>query len=323
MSQLASTGFPTSLDGPLLVIQGSGGTPLAVDAATIESLFRDNGALLLRGFGTDVGTFRRFAERICATSVFNESPNRAILDPASNVQSVDLGTEPFPLHPELSREPWRPDICLFACFRAPKHGGETTVCDGVELVRRLPPALIAAMRPRNIFYFQQASPDALEFWLGTSSPSAEQLAHPPKQCPYFFMEDRGRVFRGFGRSLLNKPMFSDEPAFANFLLFARDYQHVHNFPVLEDGSSVPDLWVDAIRTAAAEITHDVAWQAGDMLLLDNSRYMHGRRAITDPENRLIASYFGYVGFAPINPSEPPDPLWRIGNFRAPVQRISR
>lgn len=324
MSQAEPMEFTTFRDGPLLVIQGAAGTsPLAVDAAAIEHLFRDHGALLLRGFELDVGTFREFAERICETSVFNESPNRAVLDPESNIQSVDLGTEPFPLHPELSREPWRPDVCLFACFAAPRHGGETTVCDGVELVKRLPSELVTAMRQRSIFYFQQASPDALAFWLGTPTPTLEQLAHPPKQCPYFFMADKGRVFRGFGRPLLHKPMFADEPAFANFLLFARDYQKVDNFPILEDGSVVPEEWVTAVREAAAEITYEVIWRAGDILVLDNSRFMHGRRAITDPANRTIASYFGYAGFAPQNPFEPADPLWRRSNFRAPMQRINR
>lgn len=137
------------------------------------------------------------------------------------------------------------------------------------------------------------------------------------------MADGDRVIRGFGRPLLHKPMFCDELAFANFLLFARDYQHVDNFPVLEDGSSVPDEWMAAVREAAAPITHDVVWQADDILILDNSRFMHGRKAITDPENRMIASYFGYVGFAPRIAFEPPDPLWRKCNFRAPVQRISR
>jgi alpha-ketoglutarate-dependent taurine dioxygenase len=323
MDQPAALGFPTSREGPLLVIHGTGESPMAVEAATIEELFRIHGALLLRGFEVDVGTFRQFAERICETSVFNESPNRAVLDADSNIQSVDLGTEPFPLHPELSREPWRPDLCLFACFHAPEHGGETTVCDGVELVKRLPPELVDAMRPRSIFYFQQASPDALEFWLGTSSPTSEQLERPPKQCPYFFIADGDRVIRGFGRPLLNKPMFGDEPAFANFLLFARDYQHVDNFPVLEDGSTVPDQWMAAVRDAAAEVTHDVTWKEGDILILDNSRFMHGRRAITDPENRKIASYFGYAGFAPRIACEPPDPPWRRGNFRAPRQRVNR
>jgi alpha-ketoglutarate-dependent taurine dioxygenase len=296
---------------------------MAVDPAALEQQFRTHGALLLRGFDVDVGTFRMFAEQFCKNSVFNESPNRALLDAESNIQSVDLGSEPFPLHPELSREPWRPDACLFACFSAPAEGGETTVCDGVELVKRLPPGLVAAMKARRLFYFQQASSECLEYWLGTSEPTRSQLASPPKQCPYFFLEDGDRVIRGFWRPLLHKPMFSNELAFANFLLFARDYQHMKRFPVLESGESVPDEWMAAVREAAAQITYPLAWRVGDILVLDNSRFMHGRRAITDPQNRMIASYFGYIGFAPPNEFEPVDAPWRKGLFKAPSQRINR
>lgn len=303
------------------MIEGAGDTsPMAVDAALIDQEFRNHGALLLRNFDFDVGTFRQFAERLCKTSVFNESPNRALLDPDSSIQSVDLGTEAFPLHPELSREPWRPDACLFACFSPPASGGETTICDGVEIVNRLPPQLVSAMRQRRLDYFQVASPAALEYWLGTASPDARQLASPPPHCPYFFVGDSGRVIRGFSRPLLHKPMFHDGLAFGNFLLFARDYLGVSNFPELDDGQPVPDEWLDAVRQVAAPITYSLAWRRGDILILDNSRFMHGRRAIIDPQNRTIASYFGYVGFAPADEFEPVDPPWRRSQFRPPNPR---
>jgi hypothetical protein len=315
--------FPMANEGPLRIIQGPGTmSPLSVDQAVIEQQFKSHGALLLRGFEFGVEEFRQFAERLCTTSVANESPNRVQLDQQSSIQSVDLGEEPFPLHPELSREPWRPDACLFACLGAPSHGGETTVCDGVELVRQLPADLVNIMRQRRLFYFQLASPEVLEFWLGTATPTAAQLASPPNQCPYFFLEDGDRVIRGFSRPMLQRPMFSDQPAFANFLLFARDFQGVDNFPVLESGEPVPDGWMTAVRTAAAEITYAHAWRVGDILILDNSRFMHGRRAITDPKGRTIASYFGYVGFAPPNEFEPAIVPWRQGQFRPPLpQRL--
>lgn len=314
---------PIADEGPLRLIQGPGGTsPLTVGQHLIEREFRSHGALLLRGFEFGVEEFRLFAERLCTTSVANESPNRAQLDRQSSIQSVDLGEEAFPLHPELSREPWRPDACLFACLSAPSSGGETTVCDGVELVKRLPADLVEIMSRRRLFYFQLASPEVLEFWLGTASPTSEQLAAPPEHCPYFFLEDGDRVIRGFSRPMLQRPIFSDEPAFANFLLFARDFQGVDNFPVLDSGEPVPDGWMSAVRAAASEATYAHAWRTGDILILDNSRFMHGRRAISDPQSRKIASYFGYVGFAPPNEFEPSSPPWRTGPFRPPLpQRL--
>jgi alpha-ketoglutarate-dependent taurine dioxygenase len=323
MNGLART-LGISPDGPLLVIQSpAGSSPMTVDQALLESEFRRSGALLLRGFDFDVETFRCFAERLCPASIFNESPNRALVDPASNIQSVDLGTAPFPLHPELSREPWRPDVCLFACFSAPSPGGETTICDGVEIVRRLPPAVVEAMLDRNLIYSQPASPEALEYWLGTRSPDAEQISSPPPQCPYSFTDLGDRILRSFARPLLHKPMFHDGPAFGNFILFARLALGVSHFPLLDDGQSVPAEWVNAVRQAAEPITYALQWRRGDILIVDNSRFMHGRRRIMNAQERKIASYFGYLSFAPVNEYEPPDPIWRRGSFRPPVMKPAR
>jgi alpha-ketoglutarate-dependent taurine dioxygenase len=290
---------------------------MTIDQALLESEFRRSGAFLLRGFDFDVETFRRFAERLCTASVFNESRNRALIDSASNIQSVDLGTAPFPLHPELSREPWRPDVCLFACFAAPSRGGETTICDGVEIVRRLPPAMVKEMLDRNLLYCQPASPEALEYWLGTSSPKPERLSSPPPQCPYSFTDLGDKIIRCFARPLLHKPMFHEGPAFGNFLLFARFALRVSHFPLLDDGQCVPAEWVDAVRQAAEPITYALQWRRGDILVVDNSRFMHGRRQILNAAERKIASYFGYLSFAPASEYEPPDPPWRRGPFRPP------
>jgi hypothetical protein len=52
-------------------------------------------------------------------------------------------------------------------------------------------------------------------------------------------------------------------------------------------------------------------------MIDNSRFMHGRTAVRDAGERLIASYFGYLHFALPNPEEPAKPLWRAGPFSPP------
>jgi hypothetical protein len=62
----------------------------------------------------------------------------------------------------------------------------------------------------------------------------------------------------------------------------------------------------------------VSWQAGDVLMLDNTRFMHGRTAIVDPGERFIATFFGYLSFAVPDPEEPPNAPWRTADFRPPV-----
>lgn len=306
----------------LIVAEPSETTPLALDAALVMGLFRAHGALLLRGFGADLAAFRAFAMQFCATTVLNESPDRRQLDPALNIQTVNGGVDPFPLHPELSREPWKPDACFFACLSPPTRGGETTVCDGVALVRALPDAVREGLAGRRLLYLQGAPPEVLRFWLGTETPSEAERLDPPPGCPYSFPIVRGQIVRAFSRPALHTPLFTDQPAFGNFLLFARYYNGVHGFPCFENGEAVPDAWLESVRIAAEPLTFAVTWAKGDILMLDNSRFLHGRRAITDPGERLIASLFGYLRDAPRNPEEPADPIWRRETFRPPVRRAA-
>lgn len=301
----------------LIAAAGAGGV-LDVDPARVIDLFKRHGALLLRGFGADLDAFRRFAGQFCATSVFNESPDRALLDEEHHIQSVNGGAEAFPLHPELSREPWKPDACFFHCLSPPRSDGRTTLCDGVEIVKALPAGLREELGRRRLLYRQFATPEALAFWLGTSTPGDDDLAHPPAACPYTFTREPGGIVRQFTRPALHIPMFTAAPAFGNFLLFARFLLGRADFPVFSDGQRVPEPWLQAIKRASDALTVPVGWQRGDLLMLDNSRFMHGRTAITDTAERQIASYFGYLNFAPVNPEEPPAPLWRQERFRPPL-----
>ena len=283
----------------------------------IIALYQAHGALLLRGFEMDVPQFHAFASQFCSTSVHNESPNRMVLDDAANIQSVDFGTEPFPLHPELSREPWKPDVCFFGCLNPPREAGATTICDGVDLVRQMPDALRAALIDRRLLYILPCAPPILQYWLGTAQPTDDELKNPPPHCPYRFVRNSARILRVFSRPALHKPMFTDEPAFGNFLLFARYHNGNDRFPVLDDGKPVPMAWTDAVRDLGDRLSVPIQWRQGDLLMLDNSRFMHGRTAVVDPQDRLIATYFGYLRFAIPDPEEPTNAIWRRTIFHPP------
>lgn len=310
---------PTALIEP----EGAVETDLeGIDQGLLRDLYQVHGAILLRGFDLSLASFGQFCRRLCPTAVINESPGRMRLEGDSAVQTVNLGLDAFPLHPELAREAWKPDSALFACFSPPTRDGQTTLCDGIELVRRLDPAICAAMEPRRLMHVFQTWPELLNFWLGTATPDDALLANPPQSCPYrFHRRADGMIMRSFTRPLLHRPMFADIPAFGSFLLFARDYLQRRDFPLLDNMREVPDTWVAAIRTAASEVEVALEWRQGDVLILDNTRFMHGRRAIRDVAERRIATYFGYLADAPRNPEEPLQPPWRERDFVPPINPL--
>ena len=291
-------------------------TLASISREWLRDLYKEHGALLLRGFSGGLEEFRQLAVDLCPVAVQNESRNRATLGAAQDVQSASLGTLAFPLHPELSREPWRPDTCFFYCVNPPVTGGATTICDGVAIVRELPPDLREKMAGLRLKYEQLARPEELQFWLGVPDPDDAALADPPPHCPYRFERVQGLVARGFTRPLLHRPMFSDELAFGNFLLFAR-FLRGRTFPLLDDGTPVPDEWLHVVKEVSDRLAAAIEWVRGDLLILDNSRFMHGRTAITEGDGRLIATYFGYAGFAVPDEEEPPNAIWRRAGFHPP------
>ncbi|MEO7276605.1 MAG: TauD/TfdA family dioxygenase [Sphingomicrobium sp.] len=309
---------PTNLEqSPIALFAGTGQPLSTVDADAVRVAIEQAGAVLIRGFATTLADFASLGGKLCTSSLFNESPNREIIEDGASVQSVNLGADPFPLHPEVAREPWRPDLAMFSCLDPPGVGGQTNLCDGIAIADSLPVQLRAAMEARRIVYIKPASPAMLRYWLGTEAPSAALLARPPATCPYWFRQSGGQILRGFLRPLLEPTIFQLRPAFANFSLFARDYLRLTNVPLLDDGSPLPETWLDEVRTTARKLTYAHAWQKGDVLIADNSRFMHGRRAIADPVERRIATYFGYMRGIERRAGEPEDPVWRRTSFIPP------
>lgn len=77
---------------------------------------------------------------------------------------------------------------------------------------------------------------------------------------------------------------NDYTVFINSLLPAKAL--IPNDVCFDDGSNISDDVMAELNGIADSITEKVCWQKGDILMLDNTRIMHGRRSFTDP-NRDI------------------------------------
>jgi len=294
---------------------------VALDRQLLLRLYSTHGAILARGFDASLDAFRTVASWFSRRSIFNDSLNRTLVDAAQNIQTVDRGEHAFPLHPELARKPWMPDVCFFHCLTAPGSGGETLICDGVRIVEELPAELRESLSERRLRYDHLATADECSYWLNTPHPSEEDLARPRPECPYRFYAHEDGVACSFTRPFFHRPMFSEKPAFGSFLLFSRYCLLNPRFPTFEDGEAVPQSIVAAIKSVADGLTAPIAWQPGDLLILDNTRFMHGRNRVHSAAEREILTYFGYLDFAPPNSEEPARPVWRHMDFNPPGRAV--
>ena len=282
-----------------------------VDRFTVEELYKKHGAILFRGFDLSVDIFKDLTQAFCTHAVVNPTLKRKIVDRENSIHTVDLGSVPFPLHTELSRVPWKPDVCWFACVVAPESGGETTICDGISVVENMPADVLEAFKSRRLRYTSNISENELKFWLNTDSPTHHQFRNPPKDCPFAFGMSGGRIYASFTTPALHEPMFSKELAFGNFLLFARYLRNRRReYPVFEDDSAVPDELVESVKKISDNLLTEIRWQANDVLMLDNTRFMHGRNEVLDDDQRYILTYFGYLKFAQPGREEGENARWR-------------
>lgn len=271
-----------------------------LDDAEILDLFKTHGAVLFRGFSLDLPEFDAITSRFCSSFAFNESRGRKTVSSDGRTRTVNLGQEAFPLHAELSREPWKPDIAWFACATPPLCGGETIICDGRAVVAALGDETRQLLEDNRLEHKIPANPQDCERWLGVREPDAETLQRHAGTGPFEFSLVDGECFRTFYTPVLHRPMFLDEPVFANFLLFARYFHNNRTFPTFENGVEIPDELCMEIRQVADRLTVAVKWQQNDLIMLDNTRFMHGRNAVEDVDHRVILTQFGYANCAPLD-----------------------
>ena len=277
-------------DVPFILADGRGESLLSVDRDIVVRLFKFNGAVLFRSFSFGVETFQALVKAYSSAQVSYPGSQRADVSHEGKVQTVDIGLRSIPLHSELSHTPFRPDVCWFYCVKAAAQGSETILCDGSLLASSLPGSFLRQLERTRLRYRRTTPIEFLMRILGTAD--AVSLCESLKAGPYDeYYEIRGdEVRQDFTAPALHIPKFLRQPVFANNI--------IHNFragrpllyPTFEDGSIIPEDLIIGLRELARSCTLEIDWRDNDLLMLDNTRFMHGRRAVVDPQRTLWTQF---------------------------------
>lgn len=101
------------------------------------------------------------------------------------------------------------------------------------------------------------------------------------------------------RSAITEGRQVGQLSFCNHLLIDIESEPQLHGRTLIDGSEIPQSHMDEIRSLSNQLTEEINWQKGDLLMLDNKRFMHGRRAFDPNDDRDIVviqtarASFGY------------------------------
>jgi alpha-ketoglutarate-dependent taurine dioxygenase len=263
----------------------------------LELLAR-HGALLLRGF--PVVTDKDFDRLIQAFGL----PNFKYADSLSNAVRCNRTERVFTaneapssveiyLHHEMAQTPVYPDRLFFFCEQAPASGGATPLCRS--------DALLAAMRKHQPDFVQQCADEGLRYtnvmpetadsssgqgrsWrdtLGVNSKAAAQdklvgLGYSWQWLPGDNLKVTTPVLPAIRRAKSGQEVFFNQ-LIAAFKGWNDNRNADEKSVCFGSGATIKDEDLTLCCELAAQLTYDVAWQAGDVALVDNFLMMHGRK----------------------------------------------
>ncbi|MBD1806832.1 TauD/TfdA family dioxygenase [Microcoleus sp. FACHB-SPT15] len=277
------------------IIYGENHTDLlTLSVQEVLNLFEPSGVLLFRRFGVTPTQMRAFSEKF--SSRFVLEPARRIVDSSGNgfVQLVDEGMDYVPPHCEHASSPFRPDVVWFCCGVPAAQNGETLFWDGVRAWEELSEEVRQLFLSKKIKFKHHFPAIAWKIFFGSDTTIADvERALNDLDGVNYLIKDDHSIYMEYTCSAVVKTKFSNQYAFANSIL----YNHRNKTVFFEDGLPFPDEVIEEIQTVMNRLMEVIRWQSGDLVMIDNSRFLHGRTAFDDTK-RQVFSALSYLNGSP-------------------------
>ncbi|MDR5755965.1 TauD/TfdA family dioxygenase [Caballeronia sp. LZ035] len=262
------------------------------DTAKIYEQLAHSGAVIFRHFTDTLDDFDQLV-KVHSSHVTFDPARKASTE---NTAEIDAGVFEMGLHRENGNLPFIPDLQWFHCLEAASSGCETTLCDGQRVLHELSPKVRMLFEQRKIKYTRRIPwPNvrrflSIEFQLPLDEIDDSHLELVNLRVP-------GQTYRRLDPFLISSERitdaittscFSGKRAFCNSLLGPSvNYEP----PVISwaDGTDIDLVVWDEIKEVTRRHTYDLFWSRGDIVVVDNSRVMHGRRELTDPSRRIFGA----------------------------------
>ncbi|MEO1014008.1 MAG: TauD/TfdA family dioxygenase [Pseudomonadota bacterium] len=286
------------------------GAPLAdwamAERAQIEDAFAEAGVVLLRGFDTSSPTVLKDL-----LSLFGEEPmeDARWSSPREPVGEGAFTSTEYPedrtivLHSEMSYARLWPRILMFQCKKAAASGGATTIAD-LNAVSDALGEIVEEFADREVLYVRNFRPGIDIRWqdaFGTDDPAAVEEIGAAHGLEVEFQDGgvlrtyqqaQGAVEGPLGSVWFNQAHlfhpFQLDPNARRQLLDAFGEEGIPRNALFGDGEPIPDETIRAILSALERCAQPIDWRDGDVALVDNMRWMHGRAPFSGERKVLVA-----------------------------------
>lgn len=275
----------------------------------LQAELKEHGAILFRGFPVvtdqDFDAFIQFFGMKNFT--YTDSLSNAVR--RNRTERVFTANEAPPniaiyLHHEMAQTPVYPSGLFFFCEKAAAAGGATPLCRSDVLLQQMDaeiPAFVAACEEKGVKY-TNTMPAEEDLQSGQGRSWRSTLNAPDREAAEAKLQSLGYQWQWLPGDDLRvttpvlpavRTLDDGRRVFFNQLIAAfqgwQDKRNVAQKSIcFGDGSVIDTQAMARVIALADTLSFDLAWQAGDVALVDNSLVMHGRRPFQG-ERRVLAS----------------------------------
>lgn len=276
---------------------------------TLQGELAEHGAILFRGFplvsDQDFDAFIQFFGLTNFT--YTDSLSNAVR--RNRTERVFTANEAPPdiaiyLHHEMAQTPIYPSGLFFFCEHAAAIGGATPLCRSDILLQQMEarlPAFVADCEKKGVRY-TNTMPDVEDLQSGQGRSWRSTLNSTDKASAEAKLQSLGYQWQWLPENNLRvttpvlpavRTLEDGRRVFFNQLIAAfqgwQDKRNVAQKSIcFGDGSVIDPQAMATVIELAENLSYDLAWQTGDVALVDNSLVMHGRRPFQG-ERRVLAS----------------------------------
>ncbi|MBW8683033.1 class II aldolase/adducin family protein [Chitinophaga rhizophila] len=290
----------------------------------VRSLYKKDRILLFRGF--EVNGKPEFAEIVKITSdskalEYSEpSTPRTKLDDAIYTSTEYPKEQKIPQHNEHSYSDFWPKKLFFYCEQPSETGGQTPVCSSAAVLKQIPASIVERFEARGgIMYVRNFSDEmdiSWEQFFGTGDKAAVEAYCKERKMTFKWLDDnRLRISQVAQATIIDKISgekiwFNQAHLFhysnlnedvVNYLVETYGKENLPRNTFYGDGSDIAVEDLDAVRHAYDKVMFKFDWQKGDLLLMDNVGYTHGRESYTGKRSLFVSmsEEDGIKNYAPV------------------------
>jgi alpha-ketoglutarate-dependent taurine dioxygenase len=265
---------------------------LELAPSEVNDLLRDSSLILFRGFDLNTEKFKEFSNSLCQDflAYVGGAYSRDMINEDKTLLSVTGHKLHFavPFHGEMYYKKHKPEIMWFYCATPAVKDGETTICDGIKVFDHLSLATRDLFTNNRIKYIRTYIDGSWQKIYQTENLTELEQICQENDLKLIVNEDKSITTEYLCSGLIDSRC-GNYKVFINNILPVCEQEaegKPHSKVRWEDGSKISDEVITEIKQVTDELTFLVDWHKQDLVVFDNKRLMHGRKAFADNERDI-------------------------------------